>query len=141
MTNIPANDEAAISSPVAEGAGRWWKRFTPKHSDSDPRTLGKWIGVLTAIYVLLSTGFGIYWSQTPDRFDVRQNAVQYAALTEQDVVTGAVTVSALQEMIRTLLEKPGGYLHNDVFPPGSGWTTCPTGNTACWYKAAISRVR
>lgn len=118
MTDSNPNNGSSSEPPVTEVNTRWWQRFTPSHSDSDPRTLGKWVSVFAAIYGLLATGLGVYWSQTPDPFDVRQNAAQYAALTEQDVVTGAVTVSALQETIRTLLEKPGGYLHNDVFPPG-----------------------
>ena len=80
--------------------------------------LGKWAGVLIGIYLVFTTIVGIYWSRTPDYFDVRDNAARYATAAEQAVVTGTTTVAALQEAIRTLLEKPGGYLHNDVFPPG-----------------------
>ena len=118
MTDDPSADNVTGPSPASGESDRWWTRFRPGASDSDPRTLGKWIAALASLYGLVTIGLGIYWSQTPDTFDVRQSAAQYAALTEQEVVTGSVTVAALQETIRTLLEKPGGYLHNDVFPPG-----------------------
>ena len=90
----------------------------PDSTSSDPRTLGKWGGLIAGTYLFIAAGLGMYWSGTPDHFDVRNNAAVYAAATEQSVVTGATTVSALQETMRTLLEKPGGYLHNDLFPPG-----------------------
>jgi hypothetical protein len=118
MTDTPSHDDATGASSAPTGSGRWWHRLTPTASDSDPRTFGKWLVVAAALYGVVTMGLGVYWSQTPDPFDVRQNAAQYAALTEQEVVTGSVTVAALQETIRTLLEKPGGYLHNDMFPPG-----------------------
>ncbi len=118
MTDTHSAEEADIASGASSASKSWWQRLKPAASDSDPRTLGKWIAGVTAVYGLVSLGLGMYWSQTPDAFDVRQNAAQYAALTEQEVVTGSVTVAALQETIRALLEKPGGYLHNDVFPPG-----------------------
>ncbi len=118
MADTPLPDEADAASPAPTSSSRWWHRLRPSASDSDPRTLGKWLAGFAAVYGVVTIALGIYWSRTPEPFDVRENAARYAALTEQEVVTGAVTVAALQETIRTLLEKPGGYLHNDVFPPG-----------------------
>ena len=37
--------------------------------------LGKWAGVLIGIYLVFTTIVGIYWSRTPDYFDVRDNAL------------------------------------------------------------------
>ncbi len=118
MADTPLPDEANAASPAPAASSGWWHRLRPSASDSDPRTLGKWLAGFAAVYGVATIALGIYWSQTPEPFDVRENAARYAALTEQEVVTGSVTVAALQETIRTLLEKPGGYLHNDVFPPG-----------------------
>lgn len=115
--DIPQSDQA----PAQEAGGfarRWLARMKPDPTSSDPRTLGKWGGLIAGTYLFIAAGLGMYWSGTPDHFDVRNNAAVYAAATEQSVVTGATTVSALQETMRTLLEKPGGYLHNDLFPPG-----------------------
>ncbi|MDA9943024.1 DUF2333 family protein, partial [Luminiphilus sp.] len=94
------------------------KGWRPSAEASDPMRLGRWVVLVLAIYGSVVTGLGLYWSQTPDGFDTNQTAVHYAAAVEQDVVTGSVTVSTLREVIRTLLEKPGGYLLNDLFPPG-----------------------
>ena len=94
------------------------KRWQPNSEASDPIRLGRWVVVVLAIYGVLIIGLGMYWSQTPDGFDTSDTAAHYAAAAEQDVVTGSVTVSTLREVIRTLLEKPGGYLLNDLFPPG-----------------------
>ena len=118
MADTPLPDEADAASPAPTSPNRWWHRLRPSASDSDPRTLGKWLAGFAAVYGVVTIALGIYWSRTPEPFDVRENASHYATLTEQEVVTGSVTVAALQETIRTLLEKPGGYLHNDVFPPG-----------------------
>ena len=136
MTDDPSADNVSSPSPASGESGRWWTRFRPVASDSDPRTLGKWITAFASLYGLVTIGLGMYWSQTPDPFDVRQSAAQYAALTEQEVVTGSVTVAALQETIRTLLEKPGGYLHNDVFPPGV-WLD----NTPNWEYGVLVQSR
>mgnify|MGYP001263232198 CR=1 FL=1 len=97
---------------------RWMGGLRPHPGSSDPRKLGKWGGIVAGAYLLIATVVGIYWSSTPEHFDVRENAARYAAATEQDVVTGTTTVATLQETIRILLEKPGGYTHNDLFPPG-----------------------
>lgn len=78
----------------------------------------RWLGIALLIYALAMTGLGIYWNTTPDSFDVEANANAYSSRLQQDVVTGAATTSALLEVINTLLNKPGGYTHNDLFPPG-----------------------
>lgn len=80
--------------------------------------LGPWIGGLVGAYVVIATGLGFYWSNIPDAFDVRANAANYALKNNQEVVTGTTTTAALLEVIDTLLDKPGGYIHNDITPPG-----------------------
>ena len=60
----------------------------------------------------------MYWSITPKHFDVRERAAVYAAEDGGTVVTGSVTTAALIGVMDTLLTKPGGYTHNDIFPPG-----------------------
>jgi hypothetical protein len=60
----------------------------------------------------------MYWSLAPARFDVRENAAAYAAQDNREVVTGSVTTAALMGVMETMLDKPGGYTYNDIFPPG-----------------------
>ncbi len=76
--------------------------------------------VLTAlgIYLLVCVLVGLYWSLAPAPFDVRERAAAYAAEGGGEVVTGSLTTAALMGVMDTLLTKPGGYTHNDLFPPG-----------------------
>ena len=71
-----------------------------------------------AIYLTLTLGLGFYWSMTPDAFDVVENRAKYLNSPDQSV-TGAATTAALLEITRLLLEKDGGYISNDITPPGA----------------------
>ncbi|GIS02635.1 MAG: hypothetical protein CM15mP103_11860 [Gammaproteobacteria bacterium] len=90
--------------------------LTPDPGSSDPRKLGKGVDRCRRLFGHRCGG-GVYWSSTPSIL-MCARMPRYAAATAQDVVTGTTTVATLQETIRILLEKPGGYLHNDLFPPG-----------------------
>jgi hypothetical protein len=78
----------------------------------------KGIPVVLVLYLLAALVLGLYWSLPPARYDVQERAAQYAAEDASSVVTGSVTTAALMSVMETLLDKPGGYLHNDRFPPG-----------------------
>ena len=72
------------------------------------RTGGVAAGVLLGLLLLL----GWYWSREPAVFWVEW---------EQDnrpAVTGYATTNTLIRVAGTLLDKPGGYLTNDIMPPG-----------------------
>ncbi|WP_101758939.1 DUF2333 family protein [Oceanicoccus sp. KOV_DT_Chl] len=79
-----------------------------------PRT----VAILLVLYLLVAAGVGIYWSMMPDQFSVSDNAMVHSAEHQQDVVVGSVTTAALIEVTTVLLEKPGGFLSNDILPPG-----------------------
>lgn len=96
----------------------------------------RWILLLVCLYFILTIGFGVYWSTTPDHFDPREQAAQYAAEEGGEVVTGSVTAAALMGVMDTLLDKPGGYLHNDRFPPGVWLDNMPN-----WEFGALIQVR
>ena len=78
----------------------------------------RWGLLALALYLLIALVLGMYWSLTPDHFDPREKAASYAAQDGAEVVTGSVTTAALMGVMDTLLDKPGGYIHNDLFPPG-----------------------
>lgn len=68
--------------------------------------------VTLGVVVLLMSLVAWYWSREPDVFWVEW---------EQDgrpAVTGYATTNTLLRVAQTLLDKPGGYLSNDVMPPG-----------------------
>jgi hypothetical protein len=86
----------------------------------EPRT--RWIlrggGVLILIYVIGVLAMMWWWSYEPDQFDVAAFAQRRAAAHQQQVVTGSVVTSTLMDCAETLLDKRGGYISNDKFPPG-----------------------
>lgn len=74
---------------------------------------------LAGLYLLVSVGLGIWWSQPPAPFDVEQATLERRG--EAAYLPGArgtVTVATLATSVATLREKPGGYLRNDIAPPG-----------------------
>ena len=103
---------------------------------SEDSNWGRWFGGLFGLYVLTMIGLGIYWSIAPDGIDARANTEAYSAEHGQEVVTGAATTAALLAVIDTLLEKDGGYIHNDIFPPGVFMDNMPN-----WEYGALVQSR
>ena len=104
--------------------------FLPRGSVA--RTLGWLLG----LYLLIAILLGIYWSMIPVPFDVQKRAASLAAEEAGVVVTGSATTAALIGVVETLLEKPGGYLHNDRFPPGLWLDNMPN-----WEYGALIQSR
>lgn len=78
----------------------------------------KIVGVLLLIYLLVTVILGIYWNDEPDTFAVREYANEVAREMQREPVVGFTTTTTVIRVAETLLEKPGGYLSNDIFPPG-----------------------
>jgi hypothetical protein len=76
------------------------------------------LGLFLITYLLIVTVLAIYWSRTPGMFDVRQNALDKSGGNEAALVPGYVTTASTIRIAETLLHKPGGYLSNDIGPPG-----------------------
>lgn len=74
--------------------------------------------VFLAIYTVIILFLMFFWSGEPAQFDVVKTTEQKSALVERKIVTGSTITSTLIQGIQTLLDKPGGYLSNDKFPPG-----------------------
>jgi hypothetical protein len=88
------------------------------------------------IYALGVLAAGIYWSLQPDAFDVEAVALERAGGDESRLVPGVVAVSAVGEVARILLEKPGGYLYNDRTLPGIYLDNMPS-----WEYGVLKEVR
>ncbi len=89
-----------------------------------------------AVYLLLSVLWGIFWSSEPDPFMVSNVAAQHAEANQNTVATGYTTTVALITVAQTLLDKSGGYLSNDVFPPGVWLDNIPR-----WEFGVLVQVR
>ncbi|OUS74285.1 hypothetical protein B5G52_02795 [Pseudoalteromonas sp. A601] len=77
---------------------------------------GKIIGTIVLIFILFYA-LAVYWSAEPSRVNVLTQAQQDAQQRGEKLVTGYTTTSALINVTSTLLNKPGGYLSNDMMPP------------------------
>ncbi|MGH1440546.1 MAG: DUF2333 family protein [Cellvibrionaceae bacterium] len=75
---------------------------------------------LIVLYLLIILILGFYWSREPELFfwqEERGNNNVVTAPISPDTV-GSVTTSSLIMVADTLLSKSGGYLSNDILPPG-----------------------
>ncbi|MEE8056250.1 MAG: DUF2333 family protein [Pseudomonadales bacterium] len=79
-----------------------------------PRT----VVVVVVVYLVVAIFAGIYWSISPEQFAVKENAAVLAESNNQAVVIGSVTTASLIRVTSILLDKTGGFLSNDIMPPG-----------------------
>ncbi|MBO9495179.1 DUF2333 family protein [Thalassotalea sp. G20_0] len=97
---------------------------------------GKALAVGTGVLILLLSLVGWYWSQEPDLFSVKANAEKLATNNAQNVVAGYTTTATLYTLASTLLNKPGGFLRNDIMPPGVLMDNMPN-----WEVGVLIQVR
>ncbi|MEE2652260.1 MAG: DUF2333 family protein, partial [Pseudomonadota bacterium] len=95
------------------------------------RNVARLAGIVGLVYVLLVTGFGMYWSLTPDH-----PPLQYDRDNGSRAVVGTATTSALIDVAEILLDKPGGFLSNDITPPGVLMDNMPA-----WEYGVLMQVR
>ncbi len=91
-------------------------------SAAEPSRLGRVslaVGALGLAVLVVLAGIGWYWSWEPETAGVRTAG-------DGPGVTGYETVETLIGVTRWMLEKPGGYLSNDVMPPGAWLDNMPS---------------
>jgi hypothetical protein len=91
---------------------------------------------LLGLYLLLAVIVGWYWSQEPEQFSVQQRAEATAQSAQHQMVNGYTTAATLKHVASTLLDKPGGYLANDLAPPGLWLDNMPS-----WEYGVLIQVR
>ncbi len=109
------------------------------HAANNPRKWFRWKRLILAglgIYVLCVLATGVYWSQQPVAFDVKDIALERVGGDETRLIPGAVAVSTISEVTRTILDKPGGYLYNDISKPGIYLDNMPS-----WEYGVLKEVR
>ncbi len=82
------------------------------------------------VIVLINIVLGIYWSRSPDIFWVNRS------IDDNRTVIGYSTTDTLIRVAETMLDKPGGYLSNDVMPP-----SVFLDNTPNWELGVLQQVR
>jgi hypothetical protein len=93
------------------------------------------VGVL-AVYLVVTVVLGMFWSSAPDTFDVREQAREMTNSEGGDLTTGVATVATVVTVMDTLLEKSGGFIVNDIFPPGLWLDNMPH-----WEVGALVTIR
>jgi hypothetical protein len=119
----PAHSEAARETAEAADSGRWarWLRYA---------TVG------LGAYAVTVIGLGIYWSVQPSVFDVTETAVERSASSSATLQPGVLVASTAAEVARTLLDKSGGYIRNDLTLPGIYLDNMPS-----WEYGALKELR
>ncbi len=99
------------------------------------RAIARIVSGLVVVYVAAILALMFHWDQEPELFDV-QSFAQEAAGTAPDLVIGDVTTGAIIHVTQTLLDKRGGYLSNDIAPPGVLMDNIPR-----WEFGVVTQVR
>ena len=87
------------------------------HPKSSTRFFKLGIYFLAACFLLVGA-LGWWWDKEPERFDVLERASSNAASASRQMTTGYISASTFITIAETLIDKRGGYLSNDIFPPG-----------------------
>lgn len=110
-----------------QGLGSRNERYTGNRG-----RLGKILGILLIAYLLICLAIGWYWSREPGLDDLTVLPVgDNSALT-----TGSHTARTVQALVGTLLDKPGGFISNDISPPGIWLDNMPS-----WEFGVLVQVR
>ena len=95
------------------------------------------IAMASFLLILMMLILAIYWSRSPDLFDVRdQPMLLQETASNGRFVAGSVTTATLIKVSSSLLDKPGGYLSNDVTPPSVFLDNMPN-----WEFGVLVQVR
>lgn len=91
-------------------------------------------GFSLLLYLIVTLLLAIYWSREPDQFSVIDNAQEHNSSVQ--LVTGAATTTTLIKVVDVMLHKPGGFLSNDIMPPGVALDNIPN-----WEFGVLVQVR
>lgn len=92
-----------------------------------------WVRLATyagSVLLVFMLALSWYWSRTPDVFWVSEK------VDGERIVIGYATTDTLIRVAETMLDKPGGYLSNDVMPPSVFLDNIPN-----WEVGVLQQVR
>lgn len=93
-------------------------------------------GAVVGSYLLVCLALMWWWDTEPATFDVVATAEGQAMQSGHTVVRGYVTANTVNEMAQILLDKRGGYLSNDLMPPGIWMDNIPN-----WEFGVLTQIR
>lgn len=117
-----------------------WKRLQERWQnalDYSAEFVGRtWLLALVLVYLVAASIVGALWSSEPERFNVQASAMQHAEERGAPLVTGTITTTTLIQTAELLLDKRGGFLSNDIFPPGIWLDNIPN-----WEYGVLIQIR
>jgi hypothetical protein len=111
-----------------------WQRFRERGSTLG--LAGRIAAALVGVYLVLCVILGWWWDYEPETFGVREHATAHAADRKRSAVIGYTTTATMIRMASTLLDKRGGYLSNDLMPPGVWMDNVPN-----WEFGVLTQLR
>lgn len=106
-----------------------------KRLDESP--IPKGISIVVGGYLFIIFVLTFYWGSEPDTFDIQEYSNDLAAEYDRSAdITGFKTIATLMAITEALQDKPGGYLSNDVTPPGVFLDNVPN-----WEFGVLVQVR
>ena len=129
--------ETAPEKKIPHRLGQGVKKVAQLYHPDTIRERG-WLwatGLFIMTYLIIIAVLMFGWDSEPDIFDVRENAQEFIS-DPAAIVTGSYTTTAIVRVARTLLDKPGGYLSNDIMPPGVLMDNMPA-----WEYGVLTQVR
>ena len=103
------------------------------------RIVSRGFGKISAIvFFLIATliFFSVYWSNEPAQLSPLELAGDAEDAGENSGFIGSASIAALINVAETLLTKPGGFLSNDIMPPGVYLDNIPN-----WEFGVLVQVR
>jgi hypothetical protein len=73
---------------------------------------------LLSVVALIIWGVSIWWGWMPNAYNVKIQTAETAKINNHEMVSGYITTSTLIDITDWLINKPGGFLSNDITPPG-----------------------
>jgi len=147
----PLPEATAPTTDSAEGGGDDDQSAGAKSKSTKSKKGLPWPAIMlgsVVVVVALLSGLGLWWTLQPPKFDVVVTAQEMLSSAADDdapggdgqaaakPVVGATTVAAAVRVAETLLDKPGGYILNDVLPPG-----LLMDNITSWEYGALTELR
>lgn len=112
----------------------WVEQFHPERMKERSHL---WFGYpISIVLVVLWLVLLVLWGGEPAGFDVQRAALDRAGGDSKKLVVGYVTTATLMKVVEAMLDKPGGYLSNDITPPGLVMDNIPS-----WEFGVLIQVR